>query len=185
MSHPDPYVNSCLICYGNNPDAAIIANAWKMMRATGREAIDAKGQLAAAFVAKNGNPLSYQGPMNPDGPAYPGYEQPPAKPRDLVAELRELIAAGLNFAEAVRPFHEDQMAKEPFVQAYIDGVEQENWVREGQCEIDSFPIVSQSESGAYVLAWAWVDNSTAGIKDEDEGDDRDDEDDEEITDGAG
>lgn len=31
--------------------------------------------------------------------------------------------------------------------------------REGECEIDDYAVVSQSEDGAYVMAWVWVDRT--------------------------
>jgi hypothetical protein len=45
-----------------------------------------------------------------------------------------------------------------------------NCVREGECEIDGqgpdgAGFVSEStDGGAYVMAWVWVDDATAGIE---------------------
>lgn len=33
------------------------------------------------------------------------------------------------------------------------------FVREGECEIDDHAVVSQSDAGAYVMAWVWVSAS--------------------------
>ncbi len=93
------------------------------------------------------------------------------KPRDLGAELRELIAAGLGFSTAVRAFADDQAAKEPGLAPYWQKADDESYVREGEVEIDSqgtdgAGFVSKGDDdGAYVLGWVWVANSTAGIED--------------------
>jgi hypothetical protein len=44
--------------------------------------------------------------------------------------------------------------------------------QEGEIEIDETAVVSEGgEPGAYVLAWAWVDDSDAGIIRDEDGED--------------
>ena len=42
--------------------------------------------------------------------------------------------------------------------------------RDGELEVDDSALVSESDHGAYVMAWLWVYNEQAGIK-TDEGED--------------
>lgn len=51
---------------------------------------------------------------------------------------------------------------------YRDEARQQPWVRDGECEIDDYAVVSPSDDGAYVMAWVWVD-----AEDEDEDEDED------------
>lgn len=88
------------------------------------------------------------------------------KPRDLQAELRELIAAGLTYGNSINLFAEDQRAKEPELAPYIDGAREFHHC-DGETEIENpGVIVSKGEDpGAYVLAWVWVTDAQAGIYD--------------------
>lgn len=43
--------------------------------------------------------------------------------------------------------------------AYRAAAEDLEFVREGECEIDDHAVVSQSDAGAYVMAWVWVESS--------------------------
>lgn len=62
--------------------------------------------------------------------------------------------------------YEDPSAKD---QRYRDAAEGLNFVREGECEIDDWAVVSKGDDGgAYVMAWVWVTDEQAGIDPEEE-----------------
>lgn len=56
--------------------------------------------------------------------------------------------------------YENPAAKD---QNYRAAAEKLSWVREGECEIDDYAVVSGSDDGAYVMSWVWVDRVAAGI----------------------
>jgi hypothetical protein len=64
--------------------------------------------------------------------------------------LAGLIADGLSFGECVEAFATD----DPLIEKARD-----EYVHEGEVEIDDATVVSRGDdSGAYVLAWVWVDD---------------------------
>ena len=65
-------------------------------------------------------------------------------------QLEALIDAGLTFSEAVAVFAARQPAE---LVAYRDAVQ----VVDGELEVDDDAIVSESDGGAYVMTWSWVD----------------------------
>lgn len=71
----DSYVRQCVEgLAGASPMEAVQAAAWDLYCA-GRgsrsaKAHDAWDRLGSAFVAHNGAPLGFQGPLNPEGPVY-------------------------------------------------------------------------------------------------------------------
>ena len=79
---------------------------------------------------------------------------------DLVTRLEALIDQGLVVSQALDAFASRQA---PGLRAYADRVE----TRDGELEVDDNAIISESTGGAYVMAWAWVDDE-AGAEDEDE-----------------
>lgn len=71
---------------------------------------------------------------------------------DLIVQLEALIDQGLTVGAALTAFAARQ---DPALQAYRDAVQ----TREGELEVDDNAIVSESEDGgAYVMAWAWVND---------------------------
>lgn len=70
-------------------------------------------------------------------------------------KLKALIDEGLEFGDCVNAFGVDE--RNPFAKAA-----DEMYSREGAVEIDSPTVLSESDEGAYVLAWVWVSNSDAG-----------------------
>lgn len=88
-------------------------------------------------------------------------------------KLKQLIAEGLTFAGCVQTFALKQVEEEPHLNVYWQNADSMPCVHEGDCEIDTqgimgSTIVSEgSDPGAYVLAWVWVDNETAGVVDSD------------------
>ncbi len=79
-------------------------------------------------------------------------------PVDFQKELALLGSKGLTFAQCVEALGEDRDSN-PFASAA-----HKLYGREGELEIDPATIVSQSNDGAYVLAWCWVSNDEAGIE---------------------
>lgn len=70
-------------------------------------------------------------------------------------KLKTLIAEGLIFSECVEAFgvrHENPFAK----------AASEMYGGDDGVEVDSPTVLSESDEGAYVLAWVWVSNSDAG-----------------------
>lgn len=68
--------------------------------------------------------------------------------------LRELIKAGLTFADALGVFAEGNTDED---KAYIDAAKVKHTFDEGELEVDESSIVSKGDDdGAYVLAWTWV-----------------------------
>lgn len=63
------------------------------------------------------------------------------------------------------------MAPDSKDQRYRDAAENLNFVRDGECEIDSNAVVSKGgDPGAYVMAWVWVYDDDAGIEPEEDAD---------------
>lgn len=87
-----------------------------------------------------------------------GYENEEDDKR--IAELTRLKDAGLTFSDCVKVFGVER-DKDPHASAAF---EQKH--RDGELEIDDTTVVSDSDDGAYVMAWVWVDK-----------DDKDDSDD--------
>jgi hypothetical protein len=85
----------------------------------------------------------------------------------LTTELRALIERGLTLGEATNVFAERQQAEEPHLSHYVSAA-RDRYVDEGVIEIDDHPVVSNSEDGAYVAAWVWVDRESLGDDAEDE-----------------
>lgn len=52
--------------------------------------------------------------------------------------------------------YEAPASKDP---AYRAAAEALSIIHEGECEIDDHAVVSQSDEGAYVMAWVWVEKS--------------------------
>jgi hypothetical protein len=71
--------------------------------------------------------------------------------------LRALIAKGLTFADVIATFAESRTPEELAYVALAD----EQHGAEGECEIDDIAAVSESEEGAYVMAWVWVEKPDA------------------------
>lgn len=67
-------------------------------------------------------------------------------------ELTKLKERGLTFSDCVDVFgverDTDPQARKAF----------EIHHREGEVEIDSTTVISESSEGAYVMAWVWVDD---------------------------
>lgn len=53
---------------------------------------------------------------------------------------------------------------DPFAKAAFD-----NYHRDGEIEVDDPAVLSQSDEGAYVMAWVWVSNEDAGFDVDDKG----------------
>lgn len=68
-------------------------------------------------------------------------------------DLRALIKRGLKFADAMLVFAEDRTPEEL---AYVEKAKEKHIHDEGDMEVDDGAIVSDSEDGAYVMAWTWV-----------------------------
>jgi len=81
--------------------------------------------------------------------------------RDALAKLKE---RGLTFNDCIEAFgverDEDRYASKAWEEKH----------RDGELEIDDTTVVSDSDDGAYVLAWVWVDLPTSD-EDEDSEDD--------------
>lgn len=70
--------------------------------------------------------------------------------------LRKLIADGLTFADAMQEFAKDNGTEE---RAYVKRAQYKHIHDEGEIEVDDNAIVSLSDTGAYVMAWTWVQGS--------------------------
>lgn len=42
---------------------------------------------------------------------------------------------------------------------FVEAARNLSFMRDGECEVDDHATVSDSEDGAYVMAWAWVDRT--------------------------
>lgn len=86
---------------------------------------------------------------------------------DNAAQLRRLIANGLEFGTVLNVFGEHQAEKKPELLPYSNGVENtRTWqdAPDGDVVIDDAPLVSKGDAnGAYVLAWIWVSDEDAGV----------------------
>lgn len=72
-------------------------------------------------------------------------------------ELLTALTTPVDFGTCIKFFGEKQ---EPELNAYATAAEGLNIVSDGECEIDSWGIVSKGEDlGAYVMAWVWVADS--------------------------
>ena len=80
-----------------------------------------------------------------------------------IAALKDLQSKGLTFSDAVNVFGEDRDSN-----AYARKAADLHG-RDGELEFDDTVVVSESDDGAYVMCWQWVDKDDAGI--EDDGDD--------------
>jgi hypothetical protein len=78
---------------------------------------------------------------------------------DLITRLEALIDEGLVISQALDAFARRQP---PGLRAYADRVE----TREGELEVDDNAIISESSGGAYVMAWAWVDDEDSHESDD-------------------
>lgn len=87
---------------------------------------------------------------------------------EIEAELQKLIKSGLTFAQCVNALGAEEG---PFINAA-----RELKQREGEVEFDDHVVISDSDEGAYVMAWVWVSNEEAGVEPEDDDDDDGDED---------
>lgn len=67
----------------------------------------------------------------------------------------------INFSDAVTHFHD------PADAGWI-AMASELYADEGSIEVDEGSILSESDEGAYVMAWVWVSNEDMGIGTEDE-----------------
>ena len=90
----------------------------------------------------------------------------------MLERLNAMIADGLDFATMTNAYAEHQARTRPDLEPFLGAADSVD----GVCEIANPAIVSDSEDGAYVLAWVWVSNEDAGIEpasdgDEFEGDD--------------
>lgn len=73
-----------------------------------------------------------------------------------VTLLKRLLAEGLT--PEIREIVEGMVSGE---RSYVDRAHTE-WHKDGEVEIDDVAIVSESEDGAYVQAWVWVDRPGEG-----------------------
>lgn len=71
----------------------------------------------------------------------------------MLATLRRLIKNGLTFADCVGQFGVET-DEDPYGKAA-----KRLYHEDGETEIDDYTVISDSNSGAYVLAWVWVDAS--------------------------
>lgn len=69
-----------------------------------------------------------------------------------------LNRGGLSGAETRTIFGNLQLAEQPHLNAYRQAVETSD-----ELEVDENAIVSDSDDGAFVMAWVWVTNEEAGI----------------------
>lgn len=78
----------------------------------------------------------------------------------LQDRLAALVADGLTFSQAVQMFGDKQKADHPELDAYVAAFPE----KEGEVECEGNGIVSQGDDhGAYVMAWVWVSDETAGV----------------------
>lgn len=79
------------------------------------------------------------------------------------AAIKQALAAPIDFSGAVEHFHDP--ADGPWIASAAEG-----YAEEGRCEIDGNAIVSHGdpESGAYVMAWVWVDRSDVTLPEDEE-----------------
>ncbi len=87
---------------------------------------------------------------------------PPGKALDA------LIDGGLTFSDCVKAFAARQDDPNDVV-----GAARDQYQDEGSVEIDDNAIISDSDEGAYVMAWVWVDKDGDEDDDEDEHEDGD------------
>lgn len=80
-----------------------------------------------------------------------GEIQPPDRDQ-LLRQLRRLQAKGVVFDDCIEVFGE-VTARSPVALAAKQRVHES-----GQLEIDDHTVVSESDGGAYVLAWVWQDH---------------------------
>lgn len=80
---------------------------------------------------------------------------------DIEKELAALKERGLTFGQCVHLFGVDRKV-DPYTKAAFEARN-----RDGELEIDSRTVVSESDDGgAYVMAWVWVTDEEAGVKTE-------------------
>lgn len=72
----------------------------------------------------------------------------------LQDRLKALIDEGLEFSKCVEAFGVGE--DNDFAKAAKD-----MYGSEGSVEIDSTTVLSESDGGAYVMAWVWVENADA------------------------
>jgi len=66
---------------------------------------------------------------------------------ELLAKKAVLDAHGIIFADCTQIFGVGD--------GYVKAA-QEQYQRDGEIEVDDIAVVSDSENGAYVMAWVWV-----------------------------
>lgn len=75
----------------------------------------------------------------------------------IVNQLKDLITQGLTFENCIQAFgvssQDDPHAK----------VARENAQQKDDVQVDPLTVVSTGTVGAFVMAWVWVDNESAGL----------------------
>lgn len=72
----------------------------------------------------------------------------------LIDRLSDLKKLGLTFDDCVNAFGVDRDTDPVALRAY------DNMHREGEIEIDSTTVLSESSGGSYVMAWVWSPDDT-------------------------
>jgi hypothetical protein len=86
----------------------------------------------------------------------------PLRSTQIDALCKSLNHNGLTFADTVPQFAESA-ADSPYVAA----ARAHHLLSEGMLEVDDPAVVSQGDdSGAYVMAWLWIDDAAAGVTSE-------------------
>lgn len=81
----------------------------------------------------------------------------PLSDEDIDDLCESLNHGGLDFSDVVELEGKD--SSDPYVAA----AQEHRLLEEGTLEVDPKTIVSESEDGAYVMAWIWVSNGAAGV----------------------
>jgi hypothetical protein len=84
-----------------------------------------------------------------------------AEQTDALCE--DLNNHGLSFGDVVNILGTDDSP-------YVAAAHEHRLLNEGTLEVDPKTIVSESEGGAYVMAWLWVDGEDAGVTSDEESD---------------
>ena len=72
-------------------------------------------------------------------------------PNDFADQLSTLIAQGMTFPDCVRAFGVDTETNDYAKRGVAF------YQKDGEVEIDNPTVLSESNEGAYVMAWVWVD----------------------------